>query len=406
MPALISSKAIKAKLLKQWQKYYFHLVYLASEQGENEPKQLFPLTVRLTVPTGRQLLHEYQQVQGWLADMATFDAIKGFTLVKQDISYQKMGRQRMPNQLLIDDLESLARWLGQWQAWQRFDKSYQQVKKQMPMLLTWLVENPGLFEKYLDVWPQLLAVVSYFCQSPQPKCYLRQLDIVGVDTKFIESHKSILKSLLDHTLPDSAINFDYDKLTEHGFEKRYGLLYEQPQIRFRLLDPQLAAEFNGVTDLSLPVDQFKQLDLLVDQVFITENKVNGLAFPNCHNAIVVFGLGYGVQTLKHVGWLAECQLYYWGDIDTHGFAILSQLRGYFPRTKSLLMDEQTLHQHQKLWVQEPIAKRCKLEQLSHLTAEESQLYHQLKTNIWQENLRLEQERISFAALHVALGNVK
>nr|WP_221935062.1 Wadjet anti-phage system protein JetD domain-containing protein [Catenovulum sediminis] len=69
-----------------------------------------------------------------------------------------------------------------------------------------------------------------------------------------------------------------------------------------------------------------------------------MAFPPVNNAICIFGLGYGVQLLKEVNWLNQVAIYYWGDIDTHGFAILSQLRGYFPKVKSMLMDEATRKQ--------------------------------------------------------------
>lgn len=45
-----------------------------------------------------------------------------------------------------------------------------------------------------------------------------------------------------------------------------------------------------------------------------------------------------VNVLRDAGWLADCTLWYWGDLDTQGFAILSQLRGYWPQTRSFLMD--------------------------------------------------------------------
>ena len=95
--------------------------------------------------------------------------------------------------------------------------------------------------RYADQWPRLLAVCRYFVAHPQPGCYVRELDIPGVDTKFIEAHKSILKAILDQLLPPEAINQQQDKLAEHGFAKRYGLKYEQPRVRFRLLDANLAA---------------------------------------------------------------------------------------------------------------------------------------------------------------------
>ncbi len=36
------------------------------------------------------------------------------------------------------------------------------------------------------------------------------------------------------------------------------------------------------------------------------------------------------EPLAEASWLKERDLFYWGDIDTHGFAILDQLRGHFP----------------------------------------------------------------------------
>lgn len=48
------------------------------------------------------------------------------------------------------------------------------------------------------------------------------------------------------------------------------------------------------------------------------------------------------EALARAAWLDRCQLLYWGDIDTHGFAILDQLRGYFPSAAPFLMDRGTL----------------------------------------------------------------
>ena len=113
------------------------------------------------------------------------------------------------------------------------------------------------------------------------------------------------------------------------------------------MDEQLAIE--GLTDLSVPVDQFARLALPVERVFITENEINGLVFPGARGSIVIFGLGYGVQVLAGVEWLREKPVYYWGDIDTHGFAILDRLRSDFPDMRSFLMDRATLLEHRELW---------------------------------------------------------
>jgi hypothetical protein len=165
------------------------------------------------------------------------------------------------------------------------------------------------------------------------------------------------------------------------------------------LDKQL--NLHGLSDLSVPVTQFAQLNPPVDRVFVTENEVNGLAFPDMPESMVIFGLGYGVQTLADVGWLQNKKLHYWGDIDTHGFAILNRFRAIFPQAQSFLMDRETLLAHRELWVTE--AERF-LGVLTQLTETEQSLLIDLQQNHLGEQVRLEQERISFHWLQQALSD--
>lgn len=117
-------------------------------------------------------------------------------------------------------------------------------------------------------------------------------------------------------------------------------------------------------------------------------QINGLAFPQKNNSMVIFGKGYGIHTLKQIPWLAKCKIYYWGDIDTDGFAMLSQIRSYYPRTQSLLMDEATLLACKAFWGEEAKAKKQTPEVLTDLTPEEAQVYRRLKEDHWQPRLRL------------------
>ncbi len=400
MPALKSIQQIRRQLEKQWQKFKFQQAYLAKNFAQQEP--VFPFVINLPKPTDKQWLHSYDEVKIWLDNINELNTVQGFSLKKQQTNYAKVGKQIIPISLTITNIEALARYLGKWQNWQKFLTNVELINQALPQLGSWLLVNAKEINKYQNVWLSLIRVCQHFLKQPRLKCYLRQLDIVGIDTKFIEQHKNILKSLLDELLPPSQIKSKIEKLTEHGFEKRFGLLYEQPQIRFRLLDPILVQEFSGLSDLSMPLDQFQQLNMLIDKVFITENKINGLAFPQVNNAMVIFGLGYGIQSLKQVSWLNTCQLTYWGDIDTHGFAMLSQLRGYFPKVKSLLMDEVTLLACKKFWGQEQAHKSHKAEVLTHLNEQEQILYKNLKQNKYQPCLRLEQERIPFSLLEQVL----
>ncbi|PMM02558.1 Wadjet anti-phage system protein JetD domain-containing protein [Vibrio breoganii] len=397
MAELTSLSQIRNKLLKRWEQYHFHQLALMEQPHEQW------LQVKLPKITGKQLLHEYQDVIEWLDNVADIERHHGVQLVKQQVSFTKLGKQNLPVAIRFADMESLARYLGKWQQWQGFHLAKQQIVSQFPQLMPWVVGSAALVDKHQASWPNLLKVCEYFTQHPRPNCYIRQLDITGVDTKFIEKHKSILKLLLDQLLDDEAIDQRFDKMAEHGFEQRFGLKFDPPMIRFRLLDPQFWHEFAGMSDITLPLEQFTQLDLMIDQVYITENKINGLAFPKARNAIVIFGLGYGIQSLKSVPWLTQCQIRYWGDIDTHGFAILSQLRSYFPHTQSMLMDEATLLACKGGWGTEKASKAHKAERLNCLTASEAQLYHDLKTHRWQPNLRLEQEQVPMHRLEAWLG---
>ncbi|NYT67857.1 Wadjet anti-phage system protein JetD domain-containing protein [Pusillimonas noertemannii] len=63
---------------------------------------------------------------------------------------------------------------------------------------------------------------------------------------------------------------------------------------------------------------------------------------------------YAVSALKALPWLRTAEVLYWGDIDTHGSAILDRARKTVPQIRSVLMDEATLLAHQSLWVQEPL----------------------------------------------------
>ncbi|MBM7456806.1 hypothetical protein HNR62_002708 [Oceanisphaera litoralis] len=392
---MLELKTIRNKLNKQWHRLSWHRAWL---EGTLD----FPYQVKLPRPSDKQLLHDFALCQRQLLQLRNeLKTVKEVNLVEQEFQFSTMGRQRLPVAIEFASMDALARFLGQLQPWRHFMADSGLIEASFPALAAWLPPAAAIIGKYAGCWPQLLAVCRYLVAHPRPGLYIRQLDITGVDSKFIEAHKPILKTLLDQLLPEAAIDTHFNGLKEHGFEKRYGLNYEQPTVRFRLLDPALAAELGGLTDLTIPLDAFSKLDLLLDRVFITENKVNGLAFPATRNALVIFGLGYGVQILKQVPWLAQCRLHYWGDIDSHGFAMLSQLRSYFPQAQSLLMDSDTLLHCRPLWGVE--AKPHSATQLPHLNESEQQLYQQLKQHHWQPNLRLEQERVPFPLLEEALA---
>jgi hypothetical protein len=114
---------------------------------------------------------------------------------------------------------------------------------------------------------------------------------------------------------------------------------------------------------------------------------------------VIFGAGYGFEMLDPARWLLNCRILYWGDIDTHGFAILDQLRARFTHVESFLMNRATLLAFESQWGEE---EQQTLKELNRLNNEEQALYDDLRDNKIRKNLRLEQERIGFSWVEAAL----
>jgi hypothetical protein len=141
----------------------------------------------------------------------------------------------------------------------------------------------------------------------------------------------------------------------------------------------------------------------VSTVFIVENEINFLSFPTMQDAMVLFGSGYGFDAIKSVTWLRDRSVFYWGDIDTHGFAILDQLRSTLPLAKSFLMDRSTLLAHKAHWTLEPKPQQ---RELSRLDDTERALYDDLRYHRVGEAVRLEQERIRFGWCKEALSLVR
>jgi hypothetical protein len=104
-----------------------------------------------------------------------------------------------------------------------------------------------------------------------------------------------------------------------------------------------------------------------------------------------FKLGYALDLLAGVRWLETRDITYWGDIDTHGFAMLDKLRANFPAARSMLMDLDTFLAHRRSWSREEAQHTG---ELTRLTASEQCMLDDLRNNRHGDRLRLEQERVS------------
>ena len=389
MKLLTTPKTLKQRAVKIWQSGNIHRAWL-------QQSSCFPLEIPLKNISAKDLLNYFSEVQESIYTLRQDSQKHGYSITDKVIAHRQLGEQKIPALIIFATEAVFLNYVSKSAELNKFKTLTQQTLQQHAVLKDRIIRYPFKVMQYAEVWSQLLKVCCYFKSHPQPDCYIRQLDIKGVDSKFIEQHKSILSELLTQILDESSYQADITGLKNNGFERRYGLRYDQPQIRLRILDTALA--INGLTDLTLTLTEFKQCDIAAKTVFIAENKVNGLAFPDYPQAIVIFGLGYAVNLLADAKCLQQSRVYYWGDLDTHGFAILSRLRHYYPQVTSLLMDQRTLEQFSNLCVYETL-ENSEQNTLTHLTDAEDELYQQLQKTL----LRLEQERISFIYLQNTLG---
>ena len=361
---------------------------------------VFPLVVRTRRPDAAAITTDYDGVRQWIASLeAGSKATRGFGYEIQwaDTNHRLRGRNRMPAGIRVETEDDALRLIGKGKEAEQFRRMAASTVASFPLLASWLARAPLTVLGHAAEWERILLVLQWCRDHPNSGLYLRQLDIPGVDSKFIEDRKALLAVLLDQILPSDAIHPEF--VGTRGFEQRYGLRFKPTLVRFRILDPRLRV--HGLSDISVPVSELAQVDMPARNVFITENDINGVAFPDVSASIVIFGLGYGIDVLAECAWIANTNVWYWGDLDTHGFAMLDRLRAFLPHACSLLMDRETLLAHRSLWIQEaePHTKP-----LDRLTPGEVAVYDDLRSNRLGNRVRLEQERISADFLKRALSS--
>ena len=353
-------------------------------RAEVDGQSMFPFRFRLTRPTTVELSSRFEEVRKWM------EALKAMPDVRVEWKVQgtrTIGRNEVPDTVWVDDIDAAVRLLDTSAELVSFRAIVATTRARMPMLVDWLATYAIDAISLASEWAHVLDVVEWMCANPNPGIYVRQVDISGVDTKFIERHAIVLRSMLDQILPVDAIAIEHA-----SFDRRYGFQVPPQTVRIRAIDPSVSV-FSGTGDrpVTLTLEDFAQLPG-IERVFITENYVNFLAFPPARSAIVVFGEGYDVGKVANAPWVRQAFVHYWGDIDTHGFSILDHLRSVLPHVSSLLMNHATLNAHEAQWGYEPMPTR---RDLPNLTADERSLYDDLRDNLIRTHLRFEQERTAF-----------
>ena len=392
LSAWTTTADLRAQLMRRWDKGELLAELVV-------PSALFPLRLNLRAPASSELSERFDAVRAWAAELQQGGSAS-CRLVMREVRHRVIGQNSLPGEAWVDTLDDGLRLIGKARDARAFQALLSTTRQWQPALLPWLQRQPLRALALADVWPKLLDLVAWLQAHPRPGIYLRQVDLAGIHSKFIEAQRGVLAELLDIALPIDAI--DVAASGSARFARRFGFRDKPVRVRLRFLDPDHPAWIPGTdADYTVSHEAFARLASAARRVFVTENEINFLAFPPAEASLVVFGSGYGFDALGQAAWLQQCDVHYWGDLDTHGFAILDQLREHFPRARSFLMDRETLLEHRAQWIVEPQPTQ---RDLTRLNDNERRLYDDLRwRRLREEPVRLEQERIAFGRVERAVA---
>lgn len=374
---------VQKELKRRFKNKHREWVETSGNSGQLE-ESAWPLEVNLGIPTEIQALRQVEDVRAWVGAWKFWSGAGA--LAWSDRHWRKLGTQRVPEKLVLGSPAEVAKWIGEADRWSRAQQRYLELIGRWPRLVSKLARYFDLLADYSEEdYQRLVDMVVWIEKNPASNLYPRQLPVAGLDSKWVERRKGVLADIVDTVRGESSGVGD--------FFQRCGLKAPPQLIRLRILDRSLRGRVGGLEDISVPWDQLTYLDIPVTNVFIVENLQTGLAFKDLPGSVVVMQLGYGVDVLGRLPWIAKARCIYWGDLDTHGFAILSCARAYIPDLEAALMDEETLHRHRDLWVEEK--EQHSAETLPLLSDSEQAVYRAIKLNRWGQHVRLEQERIAW-----------
>lgn len=347
------------------------------------PRPAGPLmSLPLHPPTEGAALADQSAAVSWVRSWSAADAEVG-TVRWGTRRWANLGTQRVPERLEWGTPVELARAAGRTGHWTQLTARFAALLRDVPGRTDDLAAAlPGAAASVSALddadFRRLLGVLSWLARHPDSGMYIRQLPIRGVDSKWVGSHRGLVRRL--HTAASGRQDL--------------GLAVPPELIRVRFLDPGLAP--GGLIDLTAPLTSLARLEIEPRTVFVVENLETILAVPALPGAVAVHGRGYAVDSLSKIPWVGGADVVYWGDLDSHGFAILHRLRSHGVPARSVLMDTETLEAFADLCEPEP---RPSTGELNLLTAQELAT---LRVLAERGHVRLEQERIDWNVAVAAL----
>lgn len=363
-----NSEAIVAKVQRAWDSGALLRSYALREE--------FPkIDMPLRGPSARDLASDLNAAQSWAEELrAGSRESKCYDIVYGSVGGKSIGRNQIPKRAQITSFQ---------QTWTILRVTRQVEQYETLLAFTadedahaWALAYPLKALAQFQEWPTLLSALAWLREATGSGKYVREVSAPGVDTKFIERHRSTLAAILGVPSKRGA------------FEAALGLATPPVNVQMRYN----YGDFDALPGCEVTLRMHDANDLAINPrlVLIIENQITYLSVPVPNDCIVIWGRGLDVSRLGALNWLGD--VIYWGDLDTAGFGILNQLRSHVPQVRSALMDVPALLESRERWGKQPDTHPSAL---PLLTDTEREAYDALVTNTFDTNVRLEQERIDW-----------
>jgi hypothetical protein len=336
-------------------------------------KSIFPWEVRFGRADPSSSLRQLRQDIELLLSKSHSVTGRGYRVDLAERNLRLHGPQQLPVRVWFENECDYLEFIEKQQPFTQLQADIAAAISHAPILEIWARANARTILNRLQAGegrPLGLAIQSLHA-NPHPCSFSREIPLPGVSGKFIESAIDLIADIL-REIGSPAWKPGKDAHESLSLRKTPRL------IRAMILD-------GGRLDYGTPVDRFTRPEGVLN-VLAVENLRSFLTLPAIPNTLAVFGEGKAAQTLSNISWLRDVQLFYWGDIDPHGYAILNALRGEFPAARSVLMDEACLTRYEKLLSPAEVVNTPLFERLIPTERAAAQLTQGGKHGIEQEKL--------------------
>jgi hypothetical protein len=364
-------------------------------------------TVALDPPSAVEVTTCAGDVSAWLTHWRHWAEQHSDVFLRTRTIRTKFGAQPIHTHLDIPGIAALAGLNpGTASHWQRARARWDQLRYHQPgqAVRPWLARIVDL-DNY--DFTTLLGATTWFRAHPRSGLTVRSVPVPGMHTKWLARHRGIVLACLG-TPTESSDSTGSEGDTDPvdippGDLDALGLRPLPRETSIVLADTALRAAIGGLRQINAPVDELATLQICPAAVLIVENKEPALDWSDTQGLVVIHSLGNHLDVLTCLPWIPHGRCWYWGDLDRHGFTLLSRARTMIPQLASLLMAPGDIETYRPLGVEEDLDRYDRPDPT--LTSTEASALAALQLTDGKY-LRTEQERIPISDAEHALEQAR